>query len=102
MHWSIFPIGLFGLLNLFLAVVAPSQARGAGSASFVFVLAAAAILLGLWRGQPPMVAFGCLLGLICPVWMGLLMSGNVNWLHIAVRLVIVVLLFGLWLKFRPV
>lgn len=92
---------LFGLLNVFLVFIAPGQARGAGGAMLVFGGAAVFILAGLWRNNPLLVLAGCLLGLIAPVWMGLLMSGNVNWLHIAVRLVIVALFFMLWMKFRP-
>ena len=95
------PIGLFGLLNIFLAFVAPSQAQGAGGAAFMFGGAAALILAGLWRNNPSLILAGALLGMIAPVWMGLLMSGHVNWLHITVRFVIVALFFMLWMKFRP-
>lgn len=101
MNWSMFPLGLFGLLNIFLAFVAPSQAQGTLGAVIVFGVAAAAILTGLWSGAPLLVALGCLLGMVAPVWMGVLMSGNVNWLHITVRFVIVAIFFGLWFKFRP-
>ena len=101
MQWSMLPIGLFGLLNVFLAFIAPGQAQGAGAAAFMFGCAAALILVGLWRNNPLLLLVGALLGLIAPVLMGFLMSGNVNWLHIAVRLVIVALFFMLWMKFRP-
>lgn len=101
MNWSALPLGLFGLLNIFLAFVAPTQARGTAGASAVFAAAGLLILGGVWRGVPAAVLVGYLLGMLAPVWMGVLMSGNVNPLHIAVRFVIVALLFGLWLHFRP-
>lgn len=100
MHWSIIPLGLFGLLNVFLAFIAPTQAKGTLDASLTFALAAALILTGLWRSAPALAGLGCLLGMLAPVWMGLLMSGNVNPLHIGVRLLLVALFFGLWLRYR--
>ena len=95
------PLGLIGLLNIFLAVAAPSQANGAGGAAAVFALAAALIAAGLWSSNILLALLGCVLGMAAPIWMGLLMTGNVNWLHIAVRFVIVALCFGLWLRYRP-
>lgn len=100
MNWSMIPLGLFGLLNLFLAAAAPTQAKGTAGAVVVFLVAGVLILGGLQRDVPAAVAIGCLLGMLAPVWMGVLMSGHVNWLHIGVRLAIVALFFGLWLKFR--
>ena len=100
MNWSMIPLGLFGLLNLFLAVLAPTQARGTAGAVVVFLVAGVLILLGLQRHVPLAVGLGCLLGMVAPVWMGILMSGNVDWLHIGVRFVIVALFFGLWIKSR--
>ena len=101
MHWSNVPLGLVLLLNVFLAFVAPSQAQGSGGATAAFGLAAALIGAGMWTNNVPLALLGCLLGMVAPVWMGLLMTGNVNWLHITVRFAIVALCFGLWLRYRP-
>lgn len=96
--WAALPLGLFALLNFFLAFLAPTQAKGTAGASFVFVVAGAAIALGLWREQPLLVGLGILLGMVSPVWMGLLMNGNVNPLHIAVRAALAALFFWVWLR----
>lgn len=45
--WAALPLGLFALLNFFLAFLAPTQAKGTAGASFVFAVAGAAIALGL-------------------------------------------------------
>lgn len=99
--WAALPLGLFALLNFFLAFMAPTQAQGTAGASFVFAVAGAAIGLGLWRGQPLLVGLGIVLGMGAPVWMGRLMSGNVNPLHIVVRAGLAALFFWIWLRSLP-
>lgn len=95
------PIGLFGLLNVFLVFSAPQQAKGAGGAAFVFGCAAALILAGLARNNPALLLAGCGLSIVAPIWMGFLLNGQPNPVHIAVRFVIVALFFMLWMRFRP-
>lgn len=102
MHWSMYPLAVFGLLNLFLAWTAPQRVKGAAGAAIVFGLAAVLIGWGLWHARPWLVGLGLIFSLDAPMRMGQLMHGRINGRHVAARLVIVTLFFLLWMTFRPV
>lgn len=95
------PLGLFGVLNIFLAVAARQRVNRAAGVTTVFSLAAVLIGWGLWNSNPVLVGLGLIFSLDAPMRMGQLLHGRINWRHVLIRLLVIALFFLLWMNFRP-